>query len=302
MRIDMPWHPERCIHDAAREPGSMPGDATGHRLVIPYIPQPTLELGPLHVYAFGVLVALGIFIGVNVLKSRSVREGLDLDISGRLLAWVLVGGFLGAHLVDRLVYFPADTLAHPWSLLRIWEGLSSFGGFLGAIVGAALFLHRHRARLGGRTWRYVDAIAFALPFGWVAGRLGCFLAFDHPGGVTTFFLGERYTDGLVRHNLGFEEALYMVPVTVVIAALGQRQRAAGFFAGLLAVLYAPVRFLLDFLRIVDVRYAGLTPGQYGAVALFVVGLVLLIRSGSLRWTAARERDHLGHPQHAQGRA
>ncbi|WP_437537733.1 hypothetical protein WME79_18845 [Sorangium sp. So ce726] len=62
----------------------------------------------------------------------------------------------------------------------------------------------------------------ALPFGWTAGRLGCFLAFAHPGKVTTFFLGQQYTDGLIRHNLGLEEALYMIPVTAVIVALGQR--------------------------------------------------------------------------------
>ncbi|WP_437300421.1 prolipoprotein diacylglyceryl transferase family protein [Sorangium sp. So ce426] len=104
----------------------------------------------------------------------------------------------------------------------MWEGLSSFGGFLGAVVSAALFLRGHRARFGGRAWRYVDAIALALPFGQTAGRLGGFLAFDHPGEVTTFFLGQQYTDGLIRRDLGLEEALYKIPFTAVIVALGQR--------------------------------------------------------------------------------
>ena len=35
-------------------------------------------------------------------------------------------GFLGSHLVDRLVDFPRETLADPFSLLRFWESLSSF--------------------------------------------------------------------------------------------------------------------------------------------------------------------------------
>jgi phosphatidylglycerol:prolipoprotein diacylglycerol transferase len=47
--------------------------------------------------------------------------------------------------------------------------------------------------------------------------------------------------------------------------------------GLLAVLYAPVRFLLDFLRFEDVRYFHLTPGQYGAATLLVVGVLILWR-------------------------
>jgi phosphatidylglycerol:prolipoprotein diacylglycerol transferase len=46
---------------------------------------------------------------------------------------------------------------------------------------------------------------------------------------------------------------------------------------MLALLYAPVRFLLDFLRYVDVRYFDFTPGQYGAVALLVVGVLILWR-------------------------
>ncbi|WP_437767860.1 hypothetical protein WMF27_16800 [Sorangium sp. So ce281] len=61
-----------------------------------------------------------------------------------------------------------------------------------------------------------------LLFRWTAGRLGGFVAFDHPGKVTTFFLGQQYTDGLIRHNPGLEEALYMIPVTAVVVALGQR--------------------------------------------------------------------------------
>ncbi|WP_437331214.1 prolipoprotein diacylglyceryl transferase family protein [Sorangium sp. So ce381] len=161
---------------------------------------------------------------------------------------------------------------------------------------------RHRARLGGPAWRSVDAIAFALPFGWTVDRLGCFLAFDHPGKVTTFFLGQQYTDGLIWHDLGLEEVLYMIPVTAVIAALGQRSRPPGFFAWLLAVLYAPVRFLLDFLRIVDVRYAGLTPGQYGAIALFIAGLVLLIGSTRVQPAPERAREDVGQPRHSPGGA
>ena len=45
----------------------------------------------------------------------------------------------------------------------------------------------------------------------------------------------------------------------------------------MAVIYAPVRFLLDFLRIEDVRYFHFTPGQYSAVAFLLLGVVILWR-------------------------
>jgi prolipoprotein diacylglyceryltransferase len=39
-----------------------------------------------------------------------------------------------------------------------------------------------------------------------------------------------------------------------------------------------VRFFLDFLRIDDARYFGLTPGQYASVLLVVVALLILRRA------------------------
>src|SRR5687768_2635478 len=52
------------------------------------------------------------------------------------VVWILVGGFLGAHGLDSVFYHPDELLARPWSILELWAGLSSFGGFVGAAVGA----------------------------------------------------------------------------------------------------------------------------------------------------------------------
>ena len=37
-----------------------------------------------------------------------------------------------------------------------------------------------------------------------------------------------------------------------------------------------VGIILDFLRIIDVRYAGLTPGQWSAIAMFAFGLTVMV--------------------------
>jgi phosphatidylglycerol:prolipoprotein diacylglycerol transferase len=248
--------------------------------MIPYFKQPSLSLGPLTIHAFGVLVAIAVWVGFKIFNKRAVADGLDPRIGERLFMWALTGGFIGAHLVDRFVYFPGRTLQDPWSILRFWDGLSSFGGFLGAILGATLFIRR--MKLGASTWRFVDAVAYCAPFGWIFGRLGCFVAFDHPGSPTNFFLGEynpdpRY-DSTVIHNLGLEEALFTMVLALIFYFLGKQRRYPGFFFGLLFVLYAPVRFMLDFMRRVDVRYGGLTPGQWGSIAVFGLGLSILVYS------------------------
>jgi phosphatidylglycerol:prolipoprotein diacylglycerol transferase len=242
--------------------------------MIPYFSQPRIGLGPITIHAFGVLVACALVVGMRIVRRRAADQGISEQAVGRFLGWVLIGGFAGAHLVDRLVYFPAETVADPLSLFRFWESLSSFGGFLGGSVGALLFFRRHAAR--GSVWKYIDSFIYAFPFGWILGRTGCFVAYDHPGRPTRFLLGQMYKDGVVRHNLGLYEAIYSVGIATLFYLLGRRPRFPGFFLGLFMVVYAPFRFAADFLRIVDVRYLGLTPGQYGCIALAVTGAAVLI--------------------------
>jgi phosphatidylglycerol---prolipoprotein diacylglyceryl transferase len=246
------------------------------RQMIPHFAPLAVPLGPVTLHAFGLLVAVAVLAGVEVVRKRAIRKGLDAALAQRMVGWLLVGGFLGAHLVDRLVYFPHQTWDHPDTLLHVWSGLSSFGGFLGALLALWLFLKAHPLR--GLTCAYVDVIAYAFPLAWFLGRMGCFVTFDHPGSPTAFFLGQRDAHDVVRHNLGLYEALYTAVIAGVLLRLGRRPQHPGLFVGLLALLYGPVRFGLDFLREVDVRYFGLTPGQYGAVAFVVTGIAIVSAS------------------------
>jgi phosphatidylglycerol:prolipoprotein diacylglycerol transferase len=257
---------------------------------IPYFEQP--HLGPFH--AFGALVAAAVLFGTHVLQKRATHERLDPELASRQVFWVLVSGFIGAHLVHSLVYFPSETLEDPISILKVWEGISSFGGFLGAVVGLVLFSRRDEFRALSMTvrWRYIDVVAYAFVMGWAFGRAGCTVAFDHPGSVTTFFLGFTDKAGDVRHNLGLYEALYFVPLMGLFWLLGRKVRrfGPGFFAGLVPVLYAPFRFSIDFLRHVDVRYGGLTPAQWGCFAVFGAGLFVMVRSRRLVAVEASEPE------------
>jgi phosphatidylglycerol:prolipoprotein diacylglycerol transferase len=245
--------------------------------VIPYIAQPHLTLfGHLGIHAFGVLVALAMVVGMWFVRRRAAADGLDPGVADRLVTWVLIGGFIGAHLVDRFIYFPRETLANPLSIVKFWEGISSFGGFVGAVVAAVIFFRRERNL---PLWRYLDCVAYGFPFGWIFGRAGCTIAFDHPGLETTFFLGEHDAEGIVRHNLGFYEFLYTILIAAFFHLLGRKgRRAPGYFVAMLAIVYTPVRFFFDFLRTRDVRYLGLTPGQWGAIALLIVGVRLLLQA------------------------
>lgn len=276
--------------------------------LMPFFEQPVLHLGPLSIHAFGALVALGIFVGMQLTLWKAKREGLDPKFDEDLIWYAVLIGFVSAHVFDTVAYYPERIAENPLVLLKIWDGISSFGGILGGLGGMAYFFWRKGKHLPvGAKMRYVDTIAYGWPFAWVFGRMGCTVAFDHPGTITTFPLAtslkseaaqdyirgvyvnadavaqlpQRF-DGLGFHNLGFYEMLYTLVVIVpVVAFFGRKQRAPGFFLALFLVLYAPIRFLMDYLRMADVRYFGFTPGQYAAALVFAAGVFLFTRLPAL---------------------
>lgn len=261
---------------SARGPGLTPSLWAWWDAVIPYWEIP--ELGPIK--PFGLLVAIGVLIGAWYTRKRGAANGItDKEMSEAIL-WVLVGGFVVAHWVAVIFYFPDRLMAEgPILLLKVWKYLSSVGGFLGAFIGLALWFRKNKKS----DWLpFMDSIVEGLVVGWIFGRAACTAVHDHPGKLTDFFLGIHYPDG-VRHDLGLYEMLFtlliLLPVTLGMHRL---KPPAGSYLAVVSVLYAPLRFFLDFLRKEDgtksdMRYLGLTPAQYATLALLLAGIYVAVR-------------------------
>lgn len=266
--------------------------------MIPYHPQPSLSVGPLTIHAFGAIVALAGIAGIAFAARRFRTRGLDTALAEQLSVWIVFGGILGAHLFSVLFYFPGAVARNPVLLLKVWENISSFGGILGGVIGAWLYF---RLRAPGMPLpvrlAYLDVAAVAFSLSLMIGRVACSLAHDHPGRVTDFPLALSLRSEAARqhitrayagtgrlaelpgpavlaergfHDLGLYELLYLAAIVVpAMLLLDRRTRMPGFLVAAFIVLYMPVRFLLDFLRVADARYAGLTPAQWVAAASII---------------------------------
>lgn len=296
--------------------------------MIPYIHVPDFHIGPLPLHPFGILVATGVLVGTAVTTRRARTLGYDLVKLNSFVTWMLVSAFLLSHVFDSLTYHWDEVVRRPWSLAMPWEGLSSFGGFLGALVGILLwkYLEVEEGRLRPRPkpaplLPYADLVLSVFPLGWMFGRAGCATVHDHPGARTTAdaLLAVAYPlhqgEGSVTHigfidlihghdfryDLGLLELMFTVILAACFALTWLRRVPLGSYIVVSALAYSPVRFAMDFLRIPaseggDTRYLGLTPAQYGCIALFLYGIAMIFYLRRVRARYPHLEDAVRAPQ------
>jgi phosphatidylglycerol---prolipoprotein diacylglyceryl transferase len=271
-----------------------------HLLHIPWFRAEKFEIPGLEFLAiqpFGLLVATGVLVGIFIAEQYAKKHRWSPNVAATLALYAVIYGFVGGIVLNTIFYYPeripyfferlptfiSDLPRPDWSILP-FTGLSSFGGFIGATIGIAVWKYRTKLPL----MPIADAVAFCFPFGWFFGRMGCFVVHDHPGRETDFFLAVAdYEIGhppyVPRHDLGFYEVLWSAGMVILFLILVRKPRKPGVFVALVPTLYSPIRFLLDYLRVEkveggDARYFGLTPGQYSAIGFLILGVWLMRRA------------------------
>ncbi len=258
------------------------GDHSGG---LPFLTLRTFDLGPLPLQPFGIVVAAGVLIGAEVPRRYGLRFGMDEDDLRNLTLWVIVSGFIGAHLFDVLVYESDRLEEDPLLIIKLWDGIASYGGFIGGAMGYAFFVWWKRLTPG----LIADTTMVGLLTAFTIGRLACTIVHDHIGRATSPALGVDYpraeivarqlisefpgSGSVIRaHNVAMYELAYLILVCAIVLplAFSKRRYPAGFLAVLIGLFYAPVRFFLEYWRLnsSDPRYLSLTFAQWASLVAF----------------------------------
>lgn len=218
--------------------------------MIPYFSQPVLPLGPFEIHAFAVMVVAAVLVGGRIILRRAHRRGIRVEEMFRFCFCMFAFGMLGAYVAKTVMEQKA--------------GVRSLGGLVGGFLGALLWCRiRHLSLFEGL--RRLDIVAYALPFAWMFGRLGCALAHDHRGLPSSSWIAVNFPEG-PRYDLGLIEFLFLIGLAIVFRLLDRRPRPVGFFFGLYGVVYGSFRIWLDTLHIQPMRFYG------GAVGV-IIGLL-----------------------------
>lgn len=143
-------------------------------------PGPILvELGPLTVRWYGLLIATAVLIGVNLSQYLAKRRHIDPDLLGDLAIWLVVGAIPAARLYYVLFEW-SEYAQHPERIIAIWQGgIAIHGAILGGMVAALIFARLKQVSF----WQLADLVAPSLILGQAIGRWGNFFnseAFGRP--------------------------------------------------------------------------------------------------------------------------
>jgi phosphatidylglycerol:prolipoprotein diacylglycerol transferase len=259
---------------------------------IPYTTFPTIDIGPLNLRTFGLMVAIGVLLGAWIAATYVERYGISRDETYRVATWMVLAGIVGSRLTWAATH--TDQIESPLDVIAVWEGGIQFsGGFICAVVVGLPFFRRW-TRL--ERWRVLDGYSLGLTAGLAIGRIGCYSVGEHFGRRSDFFLATRYEGGEVRepgpggfelvpgttfHNTALYELLYLIVAFAVLGAAlliarrRGRELAPGTIVGSFLVYYGVARWLSDTLRINDERVAGMTGAQWMCLVMVPAGTWIL---------------------------
>lgn len=200
------------------------------------------------------MMTLGITLGIILVVILSKRRGYPtLEILTFAFFTTVVGG-LSAKIYNIVIYSSshwAFVLAQGRGIGSIFSTAWRNSGMsiLGAIIGFFLFGLWYIHRAGLPRWPTIDIAVACFPLGQAVGRVGCFLNGCCYGRPTRSFLGVKFPRlDVPVHPTQLYEMVADLAVFVVLMIILARKKFDGQVSALYLILYAAVRFGLEYFR------------------------------------------------------
>lgn len=234
--------------------------------------------------SYGVLGTAGVVLGLLLAVLCCKRFGLDRENCAYLYVFGAVGAVVGAKVLYLLTVLPALL----GDLPLLWRqpvefvekylsgGLVFYGGLIGAIVGALLCARYFSLRLRD----YFPVLVPVFPLIHAIGRVGCFAVgccygVESDWGVV-FSHSPIAPNGVRLFPTQLIEAVVELALCLVLLWYASRRPAPLRLLSLYFLMYAPVRFALEFFRGDVVRgfWWGLSTSQWISLLILLAGVAL----------------------------
>ncbi|MFL5752568.1 MAG: prolipoprotein diacylglyceryl transferase [Bacteroidia bacterium] len=244
---------------------------------------------------YGLMFAIA-FLSSQYVMARVYKDELRPQKHLDLLTLYIIGGtVLGARLGHCLFYDPAHYLAHPFDIIKIWEGgLASHGGAIGIIIGMWLYCRKTK-----ENWLWIfDRIVLVVPLSSMFIRIGNLMNSEivgKPADVAWGFKFMKNTEDVinlrdesipipVRHPAQLYEAIFYLFLTVLMIWLWKKKKdkfPQGYMFGLFCVLMFSWRFIVEFFKTTQESWEESLPidmGQILSIPFILIGIGFMVWS------------------------
>lgn len=252
------------------------------------IPSPgdaSIEIGPLELRAYGLMIALGVVAAVWLFGRRLEQNGIaDRDEASAIALWAVPAGVIGArlyHVATEWDRFSDDLGRIP----QIWKGgLGVPGGILLGVVVGVWVAKRRGLDVPAVVWAAVPA----LPLAQAIGRWGNWFNQELFGRPTDLpwaleIAPEHRPDGYEQfatfHPTFLYESLWNLALCVVLVVIGRRmlRHRPWRLLACYALGYGVGRWWIEGLRIDPASEAGgLRLNQWMSLVLIVASVTFLV--------------------------
>ncbi|MEG0259070.1 MAG: prolipoprotein diacylglyceryl transferase [Lysinibacillus sp.] len=245
-----------------------------------------LQLGPITVTWYGLIIVTGIILAYFVGQREALKRGLPEDFLADLLIWTVPIGIVCAriyYVAMRWDYYGEN----PGKIIEIWNGgIAIHGALLGAFATAYIFTRKR----GVSFLRVADIAAPSILIGQIIGRWGNFMnqeAYGDPVSraflenlmLPDWIINQMYIEELGSHvhpTFLYESAWNFVGLLILLALRKVNlQRGEIFFSYL--IWYSIGRFYIEGMRTDSLYLVGdLRSAQVISIIGIVVGLGAII--------------------------
>ena len=240
---------------------------------------------------YGLMFAIGFWIGFNIVARMFKREGAPEKWLGILLLYVGVATIVGARLGHVFFYAWDYYSKHPWEILATWHGgLASHGGAIAIVLAVILFSIFVTKR--NPLWTFDRlTVAIALVGGLI--RIGNLMNSEIYGVPTELPWGFRFLRDpqwisdfapLACHPTQIYEALCYFGLFAFMMWLYWKKNAGerpGLLFGVFFVVTFGSRFLIEFIKNDQEAFEAsmtLNMGQWLSVPFILAGAIMIIRA------------------------
>jgi phosphatidylglycerol:prolipoprotein diacylglycerol transferase len=247
-------------------------------------PGPILvELGPIVIRWYGLLIATAVLIGVSISQYLAKRRHVNPELISDLSIWLVIGAIPAARIYYVLFQWP-EYSQHPERIIAIWQGgIAIHGAIIGGVIAALIFAKLKKISF----WQLADLVAPSLILGQAIGRWGNFFnseAFGRPTDLPwkLYIPPERRPPNLVNfeyfHPTFLYESLWNLIVFALLFTLffrtlsGKTHLKTGTLFLVYWVAYSLGRFWIEGLRIDSLMLGPLRIAQIVSLAGITLGL------------------------------